>query len=71
VRAKAAEHTVEAIEGLVAIARDTGAPPAARVAAWDKVLDRAVGKPEQAVDLGAGEGTQITVEIRKLPEGGG
>jgi hypothetical protein len=47
VKALAREHTVEAVQGLVAIARDDKQPAAARVAAWCKILDRGWGKPGQ------------------------
>jgi hypothetical protein len=47
VKALARQYTTEAIEGLVAIARSEKASDAARVAAWDKILDRGWGKPGQ------------------------
>lgn len=43
----AREHTVEAIETFVKIMRDKEAPPAARVMAADKLLDRGYGKATQ------------------------
>lgn len=43
--------TVEAIDGLVALARDAKTPAAARVAAWREVLDRGAGKPHQALTI--------------------
>jgi hypothetical protein len=50
VSALARQHAPEAIEGLLAIARDNeNTPPAVRVAAWNSLLDRGVGKPPQAV----------------------
>jgi hypothetical protein len=45
----AGQYTIEAIDGLVGIARDVEMPPQARVGAWREVLDRAVGKAPQAV----------------------
>jgi hypothetical protein len=45
VKALARQYTTEAIEGLVAIARNPLCTDAARVAAWDKILDRGWGKP--------------------------
>ena len=46
----ASQFTQEAIDGIVAIARDPATPPQARALAWDKVLDRAHGKATQPVD---------------------
>lgn len=63
VRALAQAHVADAVAGLVKIAKDAKAPPAARVAAWNAVLDRAVGKPAQAVTGEGGEGpVRIVVE---------
>jgi hypothetical protein len=45
----AGQFTHEAVNGLVAIARDSEMPPQARVSAWREVLDRAVGKAPQAL----------------------
>lgn len=41
----------DAIRTLSAIMKDEGAPPAARVSAAEKILDRAYGKPAQTVDM--------------------
>ena len=46
----ARKHTAEAIETLVAVMRDTSASPAARVSAASAVIDRAAGKPVQAIE---------------------
>jgi hypothetical protein len=51
VKAYAGRYTKEAITDLVAIARNTDTPPAARIAAWREVLDRGVGKAAQSVDV--------------------
>lgn len=45
----AQKYTIDAVKGLLAIAKDTEVPPAARVGAWREILDRAVGKAPQAV----------------------
>jgi hypothetical protein len=45
----ARQYTVEAISTLAAIMRNTKAPPAARVTASNSILDRAYGKPPQAL----------------------
>lgn len=56
VRALAQSHAGEAVATLVKIANDGKAPAAARVAAANAILDRAVGKPAQAVTGEGGEG---------------
>jgi len=50
VRAQAMQHSAEAIEVLVKLMRNEKAPPAARAAAANAVLDRAVGKPESSLN---------------------
>jgi hypothetical protein len=45
----ARQYTVEAIGTLAAIMRDTKAPAAARALASNSILDRAFGKPAQAL----------------------
>ena len=58
-KAYAGKFTEEAINGLLAIAREDKMPPQARVGAWKEILDRAVGKAPQAhVD---GDGNNLTV----------
>lgn len=47
----AREHTQEAIETLVHVMRDTGAPAAARVAAADKIISRGWGQAPQTIAL--------------------
>lgn len=49
VRDLARIHSVEAIETLATIMRDSGIPPAARVRAAEAILDRGFGRPQQAV----------------------
>jgi len=56
------EYTEAALQTLVAIATDEKAPPAARVAAATAILDRAHGKPVQAIE-GTGEGGAISLQI--------
>lgn len=53
----AQQYTTKAIKGLVAIAEDDEAPAIARVSAWNSILDRAYGKPAQAVDLSNSDGS--------------
>jgi hypothetical protein len=50
VRELAQAYTTEAIETLVAIMADGNAPPAARVAASNAILDRGYGRPAQTVN---------------------
>ena len=45
----ARQYTIEAISTLAAIMRDPKAPAAARALASNSILDRAFGKPAQAV----------------------
>lgn len=62
VRALAQAHVADCIAGLAKIANDKKAPTAARVAAYNAILDRAVGKPAQAVTGEDGQGpVQIVV----------
>jgi hypothetical protein len=45
----ARQYTIEAINTLAAIMRNPKAPPAARALASNSILDRAYGKPGQAL----------------------
>lgn len=65
-RAYAGQYTIEAVDGLVSIARNEEMPPAARVMAWDKVLDRAHGKAPQAVSDTDGNAVSIPAAIAFL-----
>ncbi|GAA4827343.1 hypothetical protein GCM10023232_27020 [Sphingosinicella ginsenosidimutans] len=47
----AREHTEEAVQTLADIMRDEKAPPAARVAAADKILNRGWGQAPQTITL--------------------
>lgn len=63
--------SVDAIERLAKIMKDDGAPHAAQVAAANSILDRALGKPPQAVTGEGGEGpvlANITVTFVR-PDG--
>lgn len=48
----AAEHAYDALMVLVQIAQDKRAPAASRVTAANAILDRAYGKPAQALKVG-------------------
>jgi len=63
IREHAQRYTTEALDGLAQIARDSTSD-AARVAAWNSILDRGHGKAIQSVDLGAA--VQITVIERTI-----
>lgn len=78
VRDLARSYTVESIHGLVDIARDKDEPAAARVSAWNSVLDRGWGKAAQAITGEGGEGPVVTRIERVIvhpkaqdPDGGG
>jgi hypothetical protein len=60
----AREYTDAALQTLAAIAQDDEAPPAARVAASNALLDRGHGKPTQTIE-GTGEGGVIEVRLRR------
>jgi hypothetical protein len=47
----AGEFSKEAVDTLVAVMRDSKTPPATKVQAADKILDRSHGKPTQDIDL--------------------
>jgi Family of unknown function (DUF5681) len=49
VRELARAHTASALNALVEIAKNKKAPPAARIAAANSILDRGYGKPAQLV----------------------
>ena len=50
----AREYTAEAITTLVGIMRDESAPPAARAAASNSILDRGYGRPPQMLTASIG-----------------
>jgi hypothetical protein len=51
VRALARLYTAEAVEGILAIAKDPEAPPQVRLAAWSALLDRGHGRPPVSVAI--------------------
>lgn len=64
VRELARQHTEEAIRTLVEIATDPSQPGRARVAAAEAILDRAWGRPPQALELDAEiKGPVISQEV--------
>jgi hypothetical protein len=67
IRSKARAHTDAALNCLVGIVNQSEAPPAARVAAANSLLDRGWGKPAQPID-GDGEGGPIAIQaiVRKI-----
>lgn len=56
VKALAMKHTPAAIRGLAKLAK-TARSEMVRVAAWREILDRAVGRPAQSVDLTNSDGS--------------
>ncbi|MGB8896959.1 MAG: DUF5681 domain-containing protein [Pseudolabrys sp.] len=50
IREVARAHTASAMNALVQIVENNNAPPAARVAAANSLLDRGYGKPEAKID---------------------
>lgn len=54
IRSLARAHTAKALNVLVGIMNQAKAPPAARVAAANAVLDRAWGKPNQTIEATIG-----------------
>ncbi len=62
VRQLAQAHVADCIAGLAKIANDPKEPTAARVAAYNAILDRAVGKPTQAIE-GTGDAGALVVQL--------
>ena len=60
----AREHTTGAVKTLVTIHKNTKAPPAARVAAANALLDRGWGKARQALEMGGVENSPITQKLQ-------
>lgn len=62
IKSLARAHTEKAISVLVGIMEQPDAPPAARVAAVNALLDRGWGKAAQPID-GDGEGGPVEMKI--------
>ena len=65
VRTLAREIAPEALETLKSVMLDTKAPPAARIGAATAILDRAYGKPGQAVNVSS---AVETYDLEKLSD---
>lgn len=63
VKELAKQFTEMAINTLAEIARDTGAKETARVAASEALLNRAWGRPEQAIELGGKDGEKLIPQL--------
>ena len=63
VKAAAQEHGPAALAALASIAKSTKAPPAARVSAAVAILDRAYGKPTQAIEHTGKDGGPVQQQI--------
>lgn len=57
----AQEHSEDAIRTLASIMNDQEAPPNARVAAVNVLLDRGYGKPRQEVDHSSSDGSMTPI----------
>lgn len=64
----AGTYAEAALEALAAIIEDKDAPPAARVSAATAILDRAYGRPVQALQHSGAEGgpVDITAVVRRI-----
>jgi hypothetical protein len=60
----AREQTMDALKTLETIHKNTKAPPAARVAAANALLDRGWGKARQALEMGGVEGYPIMQKLQ-------
>lgn len=70
VKALAGDYAPEALEILASIARDKNSSDAARVAAAREILDRACGKPSQAVtaEINANVAAATAVDVSNLTQ---
>jgi hypothetical protein len=66
VAALAREHTIDAINKLVAVMNDQAKPVAAQVMAANMILDRGHGKPRQALDHGGDGGGPIVIYMDEI-----
>jgi len=60
----AREQTMDALQTLETIHKNPKAPPAARVAAANALLDRGWGKSRQALEMGSLEGSPIRQNLQ-------
>lgn len=71
VREVAQEYSQEALTTLAQIMRSSEHPAAARVSAANAILDRAHGKPKQALDHSSEDGSMSpSVALYSLPDNG-
>ena len=70
IREAAQQYTDEALKTLVDVMGDETAPPAARVAAANSLLDRGHGKPRQSIDADI-NGQQLTHLIVRFVDADG
>jgi hypothetical protein len=66
VAALAREHTIDAINKLVAVMNDQAKPVAAQVMAANMILDRGHGKPRQALEHGGTDGGPIVIHLDEI-----
>jgi hypothetical protein len=67
----AREHTETAVLVLVEIATDKRATKSARVAAASHLLDRAWGRPRQAIEHSGLEAGQLAIRVEMVQPGDG
>ena len=66
IRSLARSHTRTALNVLVAVMRNTKAPPPARVAAANAILDRGWGKATQAIANGEDGALELIQRIERV-----
>ncbi len=66
IKAAAAEFSEQALAALVRVMGDKESPAAAQVAAANAILDRAHGKPKQALDVDANLRAVVTKIERRI-----
>nr|WP_275183828.1 hypothetical protein [Bradyrhizobium sp. CSA112] len=66
IRSAARSHTEAALNCLVGIMGQTDAPPSARVAAANSILDRGWGKPAQPIENGEDGPLELLHRIERV-----
>jgi hypothetical protein len=66
IRSLARSHTRTALNVLVRIMGNTKAPPPARIAAANAILDRGWGKATQAIENGEGGALELIHRIERI-----
>src|ERR1700720_4866094 len=66
IRSLARSHTRHALNVLVAVMRNTKAPPPARIAAANAILDRGWGKATQTIETGKEGALELIHRIERI-----